>query len=485
MLVSDILSKDCTLNGSIDGLEVRGLTADSRGVGEGFVFAALKGVKSDGADYVPQAIQAGAVAILTEDPDANYDVPTVISTNARRTLAEMAAKFYPKQPEVIAAVTGTAGKTSVAAFLRQIWLKAGKGAASMGTVGVVSPVETLYGSLTTPDPVKLHETIDRLATKGVTHLALEASSHGLDQSRLDGVTVSIGAFTNLGRDHMDYHATIEEYFDAKMGLFERLLPKGAPFVVDTDSPYGDKALARGIQAGLTPLTTGAKGETIRLVSLKREEFGQRLTLDFGEREEEVFLPLVGRFQVSNALVAATQALATGVSIETICAALSELKGEAGRLEYMGANAAGALIFIDYAHKVEALENVLEALKPYADNHLHVVFGCGGDRDQGKRALMGAVASKLADKVIVTDDNPRSEDPTSIRAAIMAQAPQGIEIGDREEAIGHAIEKAAKGDVVVIAGKGHETGQIIGDEVLPFSDHDVVAKVLQANKGTSS
>ncbi|MEP6355794.1 MAG: UDP-N-acetylmuramoyl-L-alanyl-D-glutamate--2,6-diaminopimelate ligase [Hyphomicrobiales bacterium] len=482
MLLSDILPKDAEIVGNIDGCEVHGLTADSRAVKPGFVFAALKGVNSDGALFAEQAIKAGAVAILCDKEDARYHVPTLITRNARLGLAEMAAQFYPAQPATIAAVTGTAGKTSVAAFLRQIWLKAGKVAASIGTVGVVSPVETVYGSLTTPDPVQLHETIDRLARAGVTHLALEASSHGLDQYRLDGVQVSIGAFTNLGRDHMDYHETIEDYFNAKMALFNRLLPKGAPIVVDTDSPYGEEALAHGLAAGCSALTTGSKGNSIRLISMTREGFGQRLKLDFGEGAVDVFLPLVGLFQVSNALVAATQAFATDVSAETICSALEELKGEAGRLEYMGTNSAGALVFIDYAHKVEALENVLEALRPYADHHLTVVFGAGGDRDMGKRPLMGTAASKGADRVIVTDDNPRSEDPASIRAAVLAKVPDGMEIGDREKAIFHAIENAVSGDVVVIAGKGHETGQIVGDKVLPFSDHEVVARALSADKG---
>ena len=485
MLLSDILPNDATIVGTIDGCVVLGLTADSRAVKPGFVFAALKGVNSDGSLFVDKAISAGAVAVLSDKQDAHYDVPTLITDNARLGLAQMAARFYPKQPETIAAVTGTAGKTSVAAFLRQIWLKAGKVAASIGTVGVVSPVETVYGSLTTPDPVQLHETIDRLARAGVTHLALEASSHGLDQSRLDGVEVSIGAFTNLGRDHMDYHETVEEYFNAKMGLFDRLLPKGAPIVVDTDSPYGMEALEHGIQAGCTPLTTGSKGNSIRVISIERDGFGQRLTRDFGDGPVEVFLPLVGSFQVSNGLVAATQALATGVSVETICSALEELKGEAGRLEYIGTNGAGALVFIDYAHKVEALENVLDALKPYADNHLTVVFGAGGDRDVGKRPLMGAVAAQKADRVIVTDDNPRSENPALIRAAIMAKVPDGIEMGDREKAIFYAVETAIDGDVVVIAGKGHETGQIIGDKVLPFSDHDVTRRALGLETGNTT
>jgi len=477
MLLSDIIPKEARITGNLEGCHVQGLSADSRAIKPGFVFAALKGVKSDGALFIDQAINAGAIAILTEDTKLTYDVPIIAVENARHALAKMAAAFYPRQPDVIAAITGTAGKTSAAAFLRQIWQKAGKNAASIGTVGVVSAVETIYGSLTTPDPVALHQTLDRLADKGVTHLALEASSHGLDQARLDGVRLTLGAFTNLGRDHMDYHASVEDYFHAKMGLFERLLPKGAAMVVDTDSPFGRTALERGLDAGCMSFTTGSDGDSIRLLSIEPEQSGQRLMLDFGVGPVTVFLPLVGRFQTSNALVAATLALATGITPEVICSALEGLKGEAGRLEYIGKNKAGALVFIDYAHKVEALENVLDALRPYAENHLIVVFGAGGDRDMGKRPLMGKVAHDKADQVIITDDNPRSEEPAMIRAAILAEVPGGVEISDREKAIFHAIETAGAGDVVVIAGKGHETGQIVGDRVLPFSDHEVARRAL--------
>jgi len=485
MLLSDIIPKEAKIFGNLAGRHVQGVSADSRAIRPGFVFAALKGVKSDGARFIDQAIDAGAIAILTEDAKKTYDVPIVVVDNGRRALAKMAAAFYPRQPDVIAAITGTAGKTSVAAFLRQIWQKAGKNAASIGTVGVVSAVETTYGSLTTPDPVALHQTLDRLAHKGVTHLALEASSHGLDQARLDGVRLTLGAFTNLGRDHMDYHPSVEDYFGAKMGLFERLLPKGAAMVVDTDSPFGTRALEQGIEAGCMPFTTGSGGDSIRLVDIEPEHAGQRLTLDFGAGPVTVFLPLVGRFQASNALVAATLALATGVAPDIICFAIETLKGEAGRLEYVGRSRAGALVYVDYAHKVEALENVLDALRPYVENRLIVVFGAGGDRDAGKRALMGKVAHDKADRVIVTDDNPRSEEPAAIRAAILAKVPGGVEIGDREQAIFHAIQNAQAGDVVVIAGKGHETGQIVGGQVLSFSDHEVARRALGNDLGEGS
>ena len=478
--LSVLLSSDVSLADQAKTIQVNGITADSRQVEPGFIFAALKGVNLDGTRFVDQAIEAGAVAILVhETVSVDATVPVIAVSNPRRELAQIAARLYPAQPEVIAAVTGTAGKTSVAAFLRQIWKHAGFQAASVGTVGVVSDVENVYGSLTTPDPVALHKTIDRLANAGVTHLAIEASSHGIDQYRLDGVKISTGGFTNLGRDHMDYHATVEEYFDAKMGLVERLLPKDADFVVEPESAFGAEAAERANASQLNVLSVGENASGIELINLERAGFTQKMTLKFGGEVHDVLLPLVGRFQVSNALVAAGMAYSTGVASGVIVEALEALKGESGRLEYVGETSAGALVFIDYAHKVEALENVLEALRPYADNNLTCVFGCGGDRDHGKRALMGAISAKLADKTIVTDDNPRSEDPKLVRAMIMEAVPEALEIGDREQAIFSAIEQAEAGDVIVIAGKGHETGQIIKDKTLPFSDHEVVARALTA------
>jgi len=478
--LGELLSCDVSLSKDAKTTLVSGITADSRQVEQGFIFAALKGVNLDGTRFVGQAIEAGAVAILVDaNVSVEASVPVLAVSNPRRELAQIAARLYPAQPDVIAAVTGTAGKTSVAAFLRQIWKRAGFQAASVGTVGVVSDVENIYGSLTTPDPVALHKTIDRLANAGVTHLAIEASSHGIDQYRVDGVKISTGGFTNLGRDHMDYHATVEEYFDAKMGLVERLLPKGADFVVEPESPYGAKAAERAKASQLIVLSVGENANGIELVQLERAGFAQKMTLKFGAETHDVLLPLVGRFQVSNALVAAGMAYSTGVAPQVIVEALEALKGESGRLEYVGETSAGALVFIDYAHKVEALENVLEALRPYADNNLTCVFGCGGDRDHGKRALMGAISARLADKTIVTDDNPRSEDPQLVRAMIMEAVPAALEIGDREQAICSAIEQAEAGDVIVIAGKGHETGQIINDKTLPFSDHEVVARALNA------
>ena len=456
----DLLPSSVSIPIQSKTIEVCGITADSREVKQGFIFAALKGVNLDGTQFVGQAIEAGAVAILVDETvSLEASVPVIASENPRRELAQIAARLYPAQPDVIAAVTGTAGKTSVAAFLRQIWKHAGFQAASVGTVGVVSDVENVYGSLTTPDPVALHKTIDRLAKAGVTHLAIEASSHGIDQYRLDGVKISTGGFTNLGRDHMDYHPTVEEYFDAKMGLVERLLPKGADFVIEPESPFGAEAVERARASRLTVTSVGENANVIELTKLERAGFAQKMTLKIDGQIYDALLPLVGRFQVSNALVAAGMAYSTGVAPDVIVEALQSLKGESGRLEYVGETNTGALVFIDYAHKVEALENVLEALRPYADNKLTCVFGCGGDRDHGKRALMGAISAKLADKTIVTDDNPRSEDPALVRAAIMKAVPDALEIGDREQAIFSAIADAEAGDVIVIAGKGHELSLI--------------------------
>jgi UDP-N-acetylmuramoyl-L-alanyl-D-glutamate--2,6-diaminopimelate ligase len=388
-----------------------------------------------------------------------------------------AAKFFPRQPAVIGAVTGTSGKTSVAAFTRQIWTALGHPSASIGTIGVVSPTAEVYGSLTTPDPIELHRTLDRLAGEGVSHLALEASSHGLDQHRLDGVRVAAGAFTNLSRDHLDYHPNIEAYLAAKLRLFETLIAPGGSAVIDIDHDGAQAVIAAANQRGLKILTVGRTGKDIRLASVAVDGFAQTIRLQHGGRDYVLRLPLVGAFQVENALVAAGLAIATGSEPAAVFAALEQLTGAKGRLELVGAKN-GAPIFVDYAHKPDALAKALDALRPYAGGRLTVVFGCGGDRDKGKRPLMGAIAAEKADHVIVTDDNPRSEDPAAIRAAILQAAPGAAEIGDRAAAIRAGVAGLERGDVLLIAGKGHESGQIIGDRVLPFSDHDAVAAALQ-------
>jgi UDP-N-acetylmuramoyl-L-alanyl-D-glutamate--2,6-diaminopimelate ligase len=407
-------------------------------------------------------------------------VPFVATPNPRRALATAAARFYPRQPATIAAVTGTSGKTSVAAFTRQIWERLGHAAASIGTIGLVSPKRTVYGSLTTPDPIALHRQLDEITGDGVTHLAFEASSHGLDQFRLDGVRIAAGGFTNLTRDHMDYHPDVAHYLAAKLRLFRDLVPPGGAAVISADHECSreviDAAKARGLRIIAVGRSADGAGEGIRLVEAVVEGFAQMLTLEHRGRTHTIRLALVGEFQIENALVAAGLAIGTGSEPDAVLAALEHLEGAKGRLERVGEHN-GAPIFVDYAHKPDALAKALQALRPYAKRKLVVIFGAGGDRDAGKRPIMGAIAAENADHVIVTDDNPRSENPSTIRAAILAAAKGASDIGDRAEAIRAGIAALQPGDALLIAGKGHETGQIVGDKVLPFSDHEAVAAAL--------
>ena len=479
MKLSDLLDDDAAFDARFAAREMAGLTADSRKVKPDFLFVAVPGTKADGLAFVPQALAAGATAILGERaPDAlPDDVAFARVTNVRRALALTAARFYARQPATIAAVTGTSGKTSVAAFTRQIWVALGNEAASIGTVGLVTPREEIYGALTTPDPIALAQMLDRLAEDGITHLAMEASSHGLDQHRVDGVRASVGAFTNLSRDHMDYHATEEAYLAAKLILFERIVAPDGAAVIWSDSAQAARVVAAAMQRGLRVLTVGRNGSAIKLTDVAIDGFSQTLSLDHAGKSSRVRLPLVGAFQVENALVAAGIAIATGGDPDKVFTALEGLEGAKGRLELVGQHN-GAPIFVDYAHKPDALAKALEALRPYVKRKLVVVFGAGGDRDQGKRPLMGAIAAERADAVIVTDDNPRSEDPAAIRAAILAAARGAREIGDRGEAIRSAVAALEPGDVLLVAGKGHESGQIVGDRVLDFSDHEAVAAALK-------
>jgi UDP-N-acetylmuramoyl-L-alanyl-D-glutamate--2,6-diaminopimelate ligase len=480
MKLREILPPDVAIDERHADLQVGGVTADSRTVKRGDVFVAIAGGKADGLRFVDSAIASGASVVVAERaPDAPLpqNVAFARTANARRALALIAAKIYPRQPGVIAAVTGTSGKTSVAAFTRQIWSALGYSAASIGTIGVVSPRGETYGSLTTPDPVALHRSLDALAGDGVTHLAIEASSHGLDQYRLDGLRLAAGGFTNITRDHLDYHPTFEAYLTAKLRLFEVLLAPGAAAVVDADHAHADRVIAAAQTRGLRIMTIGRNGTGVRLVDSAVDGFAQALRLEHEKRTYSVQLPLVGEFQVENALVAAGLVIATGGDAASVFAALEHLIGAKGRLERVGGSR-GAEIFVDYAHKPDALAKALDALRPYVSGRLVVVFGAGGDRDRGKRPLMGAVATEKADRVIVTDDNPRSEDAAAIRAAIVAASPGAVEIGDRREAIRRAIADLNSGDVLLIAGKGHETGQIIGDRVIPFSDHEAVATAIE-------
>jgi UDP-N-acetylmuramoyl-L-alanyl-D-glutamate--2,6-diaminopimelate ligase len=477
MKLRDLLGDDAACPAGAGDIAVAGLASDSRLVKPGDVFFALAGAKTDGAKFVAGAVASGAVAVVGGHEIATgSNVPFVKAANARRALARAAARFFPQQPKTIAAVTGTSGKTSVAAFTRQIWARLGHAAASVGTVGLVSPARTIYGSLTTPDPISLHKTLDEISREGVTHLAFEASSHGLDQHRLDGVRVTAGAFTNLSRDHMDYHPTVEHYLAAKLRLFSDLVVDGGAAVVAADHDRAQAFIDAANLRKLRLIRVGRAGAEIRLRETAIDGFSQRLTIEHGGRSRRLRLPLVGEFQIENALVSAGLAIGTGSAADAVFDALEHLEGARGRLELVGAKA-GAPVFIDYAHKPDALEKALAALRPFVRGRLVVVFGAGGDRDPGKRPLMGEIATRLADAVIITDDNPRSENPAAIRAAIRAAAPGATEIGDRAEAIRAAVGALTAGDVLMVAGKGHETGQIVGARTLPFSDHDAVAAAL--------
>jgi UDP-N-acetylmuramoyl-L-alanyl-D-glutamate--2,6-diaminopimelate ligase len=483
MKLADLLTVDAVSDARFAAIEVGGISADSRTIKPGDLFVAVAGTKDDGLRFIDQAVASGAAAVMAErmpPMPLPAGVALVKVGDARRALALAAAKFFARQPKVIAAVTGTSGKTSVAAFTRQIWTALGERAASIGTVGLVAPTREVYGSLTTPEPIELHRALAELAGEGVTHLAMEASSHGLDQRRLDGVRVAAGGFTNLSRDHLDYHPTLEAYLAAKLRLFTDLIEDRGAAVIAADHEHTDTVIAAARQRSLRLITVGRRGESIRLLGTGIDGFAQLLALNHAGRDYTVSLPLPGGFQVENALVAAGLVIATGGEPAATFAALAQLKGAKGRLERVG-ESNGAPIFVDYAHKPDALAKALEALRPYVGHRLIVVFGCGGDRDAGKRPMMGAIAAQLADRVVVTDDNPRTENPAAIRAAILQAARGAVEIGDRREAITASIADLRRGDVLLIAGKGHETGQIIGKQVLPFSDHEAVAAALAGRK----
>ncbi len=462
------------------GVDVEGITPDSRRVEPGFVFAAMPGSKTDGAKFVTQAIENGAAVILAghdvELPDTG-EATVVRSSDPRRALALMASRFHNGQPETVTAVTGTSGKTSVATFVRQIWSGLGNKAASLGTIGLIRPDGRITESLTTPEPVTLHRLLSDLAREDVTHLSMEASSHGLEQRRLDGVKLAAGAFTNLGHDHLDYHKDQEDYFNQKKRLFNTVLPEGAGAVVNLDAPRAEEVVEEAYGHGLKVFTVGIKGRGIKLLSLERDGFAQKLGLSHDGETYRVRLPLIGTYQASNALVAAGLCLVTGSMADGVFARLEKLETVMGRLDIVG-EARGGLVVVDYAHKPDALEAALDALRPFVTGKLVCVFGCGGDRDRLKRPVMGKIAIAKSDRVIVTDDNPRTEQPAAIRAEIMAGATGAEEIGDRGEAIRAAVTSIGKGDVILIAGKGHEQGQYIGDKVIPFSDHEAARAALK-------
>jgi UDP-N-acetylmuramoyl-L-alanyl-D-glutamate--2,6-diaminopimelate ligase len=454
-------------------VEFLGLASDSRDVRPGYLFAALPGSNADGAVFVKDAVTRGAAAVLGKPAIKSQvealGVRFIGDENPRRALSRQAAQFFKLQPKVIAAVTGTKGKSSVVAFAREIWTALGKSAASLGTVGLVAPNGVTVLKHTTPDPIEIHRLLAKLKADGIDHLALEASSHGLDQFRLDGVEIAAAAFTNITRDHMDYHGDFEHYLAAKLRLFGELVRPGGIAVINSDAAHAEHFFGAAGERGLRVLTVGESGETIRLLSRTGHGDSQTLKLAHDGRQIDVELPLLGDFQASNALVAAALVIGLGENPASVFAALTQLKGAPGRLQRVAWAACGAPIYIDYAHTPDSLEKVLTAIRPHVAGRLHVVFGCGGDRDKGKRSLMGKAAARLADRVIITDDNPRNEDAGAIRREALAGAPGAREIADRGEAIRTAIASLEKGDILVIAGKGHESGQIVGAEVRPFSD----------------
>jgi UDP-N-acetylmuramoyl-L-alanyl-D-glutamate--2,6-diaminopimelate ligase len=472
--------------------EIVGLTADSRNVQPGFLFAALPGTRQDGRRFAADAVARGAVAILTDEPAALALPPEerdrvciMGDANPHRRLALLAARFHGRQPQTIAAVTGTNGKTSVVHFTREIWTALGLPAASLGTLGIVTAAAHRPGALTTPDPVALHRDIAGLAEQGIEHVAIEASSHGLDQFRLDGMSVAAAGFTNLTRDHLDYHGDMANYRAAKDRLFTALLMPGGSAILNRDS--GEFSRLEGLcrDGGHPVIAYGADpAADLRLVTREPRIDSQFLVLEVFGRRHELALPLAGEFQAMNALAALGLVIATGGPVAAATVALGGLTGVPGRIQFVAGHEGGGAIVVDYAHTPDALATVLTALRPHARSRLAVLFGCGGDRDAGKRPLMGEVATRLADRVYVTDDNPRTEPPAEIRRAILEAAPNAIEIGDRREAIATAIAELGAGDLLVIAGKGHETGQIIGTATYPFDDAAIAREFAGESRPSS-
>ncbi len=463
---------------------IEGITADSRAVRPGFLFAALPGSTSDGRAFIPQALAAGAAAVLAPQDTPDVGAPTVRACDARRVYALAARRLQPAEPATVVAVTGTNGKTSVATFCRQIFAELGRHAASMGTLGV----QTQDGAaehaltppgLTTPDAAEVARLAAELAQRGVSHLALEASSHGLDQRRLDGLTIAAAGFTNLSQDHLDYHGDMATYRATKLRLFESLVRRGGHAVLNADAADFPAFAAAAVVHGLGVMSVGETGSAIRLEGRRPEPHGQRLCGRVLGRPFDIRLPLAGAFQASNALVAAGLCIAAGEPPEAVMVALESLQGAPGRLQRVGSGRNGGEAYVDYAHTPDGLHTVLEALRPHVARRLIVVFGAGGDRDRAKRPLMGRAAHALADVAIVTDDNPRSEDPVVIRAAVLAGCPGALEVGDRRAAIRAAVAQLTQGDVLVVAGKGHEQGQTVAGLVHPFDDVAETRAALQA------
>ena len=464
--------------GSAPRLRVAGVNADSRAIRPGEAFFAVPGLRTHGDAFAAQAKANGAAAMVTDrEPAADPGMPVVVVADVRAAYARAAAIQFAPQPRTVVGVTGTNGKSSIVSFVRQIWTACGIAAASVGTVGIETAQGLVPGELTTPDALSLHRELGRLRAQGIDHVAMEASSQGLDQRRVDGVRFSAVAFTNLSRDHLDYHADMAAYRDAKLRLFTDLIAEDGAAVVNTDDPAHEPFAVAALSRGAALMTVGRDGAWFEIESVVNEGYGQRVKGRLVGEPEQFHLPLTGAFQASNAVVALGLAMATGAPKKGAIESLGRLRGARGRLELV-AEHDGAAVFVDYAHKPVALETALAALRPYAKKRLCVVFGAGGDRDRGKRPMMGEIAGRLADRVIVTDDNPRTEDARAIRAEIMAAAPGAEEIGDRRRAIETAVRALAPGDVLLIAGKGHEDYQIVGTTKHHFSDHEVVAETLK-------
>ena len=461
-----------TLDSAADA-NVTGFAIDNRKVAPGTVFGAFQGATVNGEDFIPAAIQAGAVAVVARPEAVVTGAIHLASDQPRRLFARLAAPFFAPFSETVVAVTGTNGKTSCVELTRQLWRMAGHSAASIGTLGVTTPDGSQSTGLTTPDIVTFLANMAGLAREGVTHVAYEASSHGLSQYRSEGLRVTAGAFTNLSRDHLDYHKDMADYFAAKMRLFDEVVDEGGAAVLWADDEWSAAAIERARTRGLRLLTVGEKGDTIRLLARSPSQLGQVLTIVHEGAEHVVKLPLIGAYQAANALVSAGLVVAGGGEPKATFAALERLQPVRGRLERAAITSAGAPVYVDYAHTPDALEAAIAALRPHVQGRLIVVFGAGGDRDAGKRPQMGAVAAARADVAIVTDDNPRGEDPAQIRKAVLAGCPGAVEIADRREAIAAAMGQAGGEDIVLVAGKGHEQGQIIGRgaeaRVLPFDD----------------
>ncbi|PWJ13280.1 UDP-N-acetylmuramoyl-L-alanyl-D-glutamate--2,6-diaminopimelate ligase [Jannaschia seohaensis] len=468
-----------------DGLSVSGLAVDNRLVRPGDLFAALPGTNVHGARFAADALARGAVAVLTDRAGAAMlpeGTPMVVVEEPRAALAFAAALMAGRQPETMVAVTGTNGKTSVASFTRQIWEALGLQAANLGTTGVEGAFHA-PALHTTPEPITLHALLAEMAEHGVTHAAMEASSHGLDQRRLEAVRLAAAGFTNLTQDHLDYHGTMEAYFEAKAGLFDRLLPGEGVAVVNIDDPYGLELAARCEGRGQEVIGVGrAEQARLRLTGQRFDATGQEVLFRWQGAASSARLGLIGGFQAANALLAAGLVIGAGEEPEAVFAALPKLMGVRGRMQLAATRDSGAAVFVDYAHTPDAVATALRALRPHVMGRIVAIVGAGGDRDRGKRPLMGAAAQEHADAVIVTDDNPRSEDPAAIRAAVLAGAPEAVEVGDRAEAILRGVDMLEAGDALLVMGKGHETGQTVGDMVLPFDDVEQASISVAALEG---